>query len=745
LTQQQERSEGMETADHRAQAGVSAPLTPPRTGYIFISYARVDARYVDYVERMLTTYGYRVWMDRQQLGGGENWTVELERAIESSAALVLVLTRAALRSPMVRREYLQALAREIPVVIAMRRPMSSLPPELAHAQVIDMRKRSQAAAHLYFALSDRGVAPPAQTGQLDEMAGGALGPVILPVLGRRTPGDWQVYLAPGWSYWLRLLGRCTPILLYQCALTFIPAAWWSSTALQQARFWLFDELAPLFLLLGAYYAIPAFFYALVALGIIPREMVILTPDSCVASLLRVRRISLVAAAHRYMYQWAASASLRHDGWGSVLVAFEGVAGERVVLRLPWYWPKKNAIAQRIVADVAAFPRQPATEIRDATELSSAIGQPPAAVAEPGPQWYAFLAPAADRALVASVQAWLGSRGMHPVEMVWSQGRSRVLAPTARGAAYCRFALFIDTPAITQDARWRAILVDLQRRGVTVIPLRTQANPPAPSDWSSLQWVDFSKGVARDRGLLGLCDTLDRHGLLPTSSVAAPNQPFLDTDLALARAIYQRLPRGWTTFAGELAFQSTRFRRRRRRAASVIAIGGAASAIAVGTLAYFISVSQEVATVLIWTIALLVGAIDFQILSRRRARIELVRDQTIQERLVIAPEGLIFHFLIRLSDQMVRHTLLARFTADLPEREILHGSVVFGQVHAIEGRTDWGGAPTLRLTLHDGKIITLPLVALGSSAELAIEQAREAFRAYQTRRGPANGSPPIGDK
>jgi WD40 repeat protein len=74
---------------------------------IFISYARQDGIEVAKTLRQrLETHGFALWQDLVTLEGGRDWWTQIEEAIRSRSLehLVLVLTPAALESPIIRRE-----------------------------------------------------------------------------------------------------------------------------------------------------------------------------------------------------------------------------------------------------------------------------------------------------------------------------------------------------------------------------------------------------------------------------------------------------------------------------------------------------------------------------------------------------------------------------------------------------------------------------------------------------------------
>ena len=59
---------------------------------IFLSYSTPDrAEVLAYYDR-LDTHGYNVWMDRHKLIGGQNWDLEIKRALQKAAIIVVFLS-----------------------------------------------------------------------------------------------------------------------------------------------------------------------------------------------------------------------------------------------------------------------------------------------------------------------------------------------------------------------------------------------------------------------------------------------------------------------------------------------------------------------------------------------------------------------------------------------------------------------------------------------------------------------------
>lgn len=113
---------------------VSEPSSP-RAPRVFISYAQDDSAFAERVCKALVDSGLEVSdPDRDHLPG-ENWAREVARALEESEAMVVLLTPAAVSSPVVKRNIEYALGaknysnRLIPVVVGRREhfPAAEMP------------------------------------------------------------------------------------------------------------------------------------------------------------------------------------------------------------------------------------------------------------------------------------------------------------------------------------------------------------------------------------------------------------------------------------------------------------------------------------------------------------------------------------------------------------------------------------------------------------------------------------------
>jgi hypothetical protein len=73
---------------------------------VFISYARSDGeRQAMNLRQRLEAAGIRLWQDRASMEGGRDWWLQITAALDAVEFMVLVMTPAALNSPLVRKEW----------------------------------------------------------------------------------------------------------------------------------------------------------------------------------------------------------------------------------------------------------------------------------------------------------------------------------------------------------------------------------------------------------------------------------------------------------------------------------------------------------------------------------------------------------------------------------------------------------------------------------------------------------------
>jgi hypothetical protein len=98
---------------------------------VFLSYAEPDESFARKVAAGLEKEGLKVWYDRREILPGQNWAESVAKALRESRAMVVLLTRAALRSSSVQRDIDYALGdqtfshRLIPVIVGSPKDLPS--------------------------------------------------------------------------------------------------------------------------------------------------------------------------------------------------------------------------------------------------------------------------------------------------------------------------------------------------------------------------------------------------------------------------------------------------------------------------------------------------------------------------------------------------------------------------------------------------------------------------------------------
>jgi formylglycine-generating enzyme required for sulfatase activity len=83
-----------------------------KTKQVFISYATADAQFAHRLADDLRRLGMKVWIAPESIRPGEGWVSAVERGLEESSHVVVVLTPAALESKWVKKETDVAIAQE---------------------------------------------------------------------------------------------------------------------------------------------------------------------------------------------------------------------------------------------------------------------------------------------------------------------------------------------------------------------------------------------------------------------------------------------------------------------------------------------------------------------------------------------------------------------------------------------------------------------------------------------------------
>lgn len=97
------------------QTAIPVPDDAATTGHIFISYSRTDQPYARKLADHINAHGLTAWID-DQIDYGERWFREITKAIQDSAAVVVIMTPDAENSTWVEREILIAQRENKPIL-----------------------------------------------------------------------------------------------------------------------------------------------------------------------------------------------------------------------------------------------------------------------------------------------------------------------------------------------------------------------------------------------------------------------------------------------------------------------------------------------------------------------------------------------------------------------------------------------------------------------------------------------------
>ena len=129
--------------------------------HIFLSYSRRDSEFVDRIAADLQKMGFRTWVDRSGIAGGDQWRKEIVGAIHSASVFVLFLSPNSARSDNVRKELDLADTAKVsilPVTISQTAVPSAIQYQLAGLQMVELwRAQDKALLLLLAGLKRHGV------------------------------------------------------------------------------------------------------------------------------------------------------------------------------------------------------------------------------------------------------------------------------------------------------------------------------------------------------------------------------------------------------------------------------------------------------------------------------------------------------------------------------------------------------------------------------------------------------------
>jgi len=116
---------------------------------VFISYSDKDLKVAEKLASLLSEARMNVWLDRNEILLGDNWSLEQGKALQRSDAMVVLVSPDSVASETVRREVAYALSspkfegRVVPVVVRpttdipwLLRTMQMIHPQGAHGQAV---------------------------------------------------------------------------------------------------------------------------------------------------------------------------------------------------------------------------------------------------------------------------------------------------------------------------------------------------------------------------------------------------------------------------------------------------------------------------------------------------------------------------------------------------------------------------------------------------------------------------------
>ena len=101
---------------------------------IFISYSHAHKGFVKELVDRLNDEGVSVWWDANIEPTSADWRIDIDKAIDNTKLLVLVMSNAANDSAYVTFEWSYALGRNKQILMLMREPVEKIHPRLKHKQ-----------------------------------------------------------------------------------------------------------------------------------------------------------------------------------------------------------------------------------------------------------------------------------------------------------------------------------------------------------------------------------------------------------------------------------------------------------------------------------------------------------------------------------------------------------------------------------------------------------------------------------
>ena len=97
-------------------------VSPMSKTNVFISYARRDKQWAEWLAERLGKHGFRIWTDATSVPTGESFIAELNRTIEKSDVVLALLSPSYFQSAWCQQETAAAAASRVPIIPVLVEP-----------------------------------------------------------------------------------------------------------------------------------------------------------------------------------------------------------------------------------------------------------------------------------------------------------------------------------------------------------------------------------------------------------------------------------------------------------------------------------------------------------------------------------------------------------------------------------------------------------------------------------------------
>lgn len=113
-----------------------------KNDYIFISYSRYDAKFVDRLSLDLRDNGVQVWIDTENIAPGTLWQEEIEKGLNGANALIFVISRHSIKSKWMFHELVAYTAKNKKIIPLIIEDVDSkeLPAYISNIQWLDFKR-----------------------------------------------------------------------------------------------------------------------------------------------------------------------------------------------------------------------------------------------------------------------------------------------------------------------------------------------------------------------------------------------------------------------------------------------------------------------------------------------------------------------------------------------------------------------------------------------------------------------------